>query len=295
MDKIQENIADGQEMANRGLDLFLKYGLDAISAIAILIAGWMIGKWISNKIASNKKMDQTLSGFIGKIARYGVVALTVLMVLGQFGIETASLLAVLGTAGLAIGLALQGTLGNVAAGVFLLFVRPFNVGDFITAGGVSGTVKNLGLFGTELATGDNVFIYVPNSQLTSGDIQNFSRNKTRRVDFVVGISYDDDMDKAMKTIEAVIKNDKRVLKSKGKEHVIKVSNLGDFTVDITVRVWCAASDYWGVKFDFTKGFKEAFDKNGISFPFPTSTVEMLPAKDEAPAPKKKAATKKKVA
>jgi len=268
--------------------LFTVWGMRVISALFILIAGWAIGAWLQKTITSIKKLDGTLKSFLGGLAKYTVLAVAIVTVLGQFGVQTASLLAVLGAAGLAIGLALQGTLSNVAAGVMMLLLRPFNVGDYINTGSVEGTVKSLGLFGTELATADNVYIFAPNSAVWNSAIRNFSRNTQRRIDLPFGISYGDDIEKAMKIIQKVLDADKRLIDTKGKEPLIVVDNLGDSSVDIKVRVWMNAGDYWAVKWDLTKAVKEALDKGGITIPFPTRTLEMV-ADEEAAKPKAKKA------
>ena len=176
-------------------------------------------------------------------------------------------------AGLAIGLALQGTLSNVAAGVMMLILRPFNVGDYIEFNGHGGTVKTLGLFGCELNTPDNIYIYAPNSTIWASDIYNYSRNTQRRQDIAVGISYNDDINKAFKTIEKVLKADKRLVTSSGKTPEVMVANMGESSIDLKVRVWSKTSDYWNVQWDLTKAIKEALDKDGISIPFPTRTIE----------------------
>jgi len=179
------------------MELGITWGMRLISAIAILIVGWIAGNWCKRRISSLKKLDKTLSSFLGNFAKYAIMAVALVAVLGQFGIQTASLLAVLGAAGLAIGLALQGTLSNVAAGVMMLIIRPFNIGDYIESGSIGGTVTSLGLFGVELTTPDNKYIYAPNGQIWSSEIVNYSRNKRRRQDIIVGISYDDDINKAI--------------------------------------------------------------------------------------------------
>lgn len=270
------------------MDVFLDIAMRALIGALILAAGWMLGNWVNKTIQSIKKLDGTLRSFLGGLAKYAVFALAIVTVLGQFGVQTASLLAVLGAAGLAIGLALQGTLSNVSAGVMLLILRPFNVGDFITAGGVSGTVKTLGLFATEMATPDNIFIFVPNSQLWNTDIQNFSRNDVRRQDILVGISYNDDIEKAFKTIDGALAKDKRILTEADRAPQIMVTNLGESSVDITVRFWSKSSDFWSLKIDTTKAVKEALDKAGITIPFPTRTLEMHDV-SAAKGAKKKAA------
>ena len=265
---------DMQSTVESLLPLFVAHGLSLIGAIVILIAGfWFAGraKTLTQRVLTKPLGgDQMLLGFFGSIVRYLVIIVTILAVLAQFGIETTSLIAVLGTAGLAIGLALQGTLSSVAAGVMLLVFRPFQAGHFVELGGVSGTVKNLGLFTTELATGDNVQIILPNAQVWGQVLKNYSAHATRRVDFTFGISYGDDINKAMSIIGEVIAADSRCHKDPAP--LIAVQGLGDSSVDLVVRVWCAGSDYWAVKFDLTKAVKEAFDAGGVSIPFPTQTI-----------------------
>ena len=194
----------------------------------------------------------------------------------QCGIETTSLIAVFGAAGLAIGLALQGTLSNVAAGVMLLIFRPFKVGDFVEAGGTAGTVKGITLFVSELATPDNVQILVPNSQVWGTIVKNYSHHETRRVDLVMGIDYADDIDKAQTVVERVVKADSRVLADPAP--MVVVGNLGESSVDLTIRVWCQSGDYWPLKFDLTKTLKQEFDKEQLSIPFPQQTVHMIQTK-----------------
>lgn len=272
------------------MDYFIAIATNTIIAAVVLAAGWFLGNKAKELIKNIEKLDDTLKTFLGGAAKYFIFALSGLIVLQQFGVETASLLAVLATAGLAIGLALQGTLSNVAAGVMLLMLRPFNVGDFISAGNVKGTVKSLSLFATEVATVDNIYVFVPNSQLWNTEIENFTRNTTRRQDIVFGISYNDDINKAFKTIEKAIAKEDRISQTKGKEPQIMVTNLGASSVDITLRVWSSTSDVFGLKIDVIKSVKEALDKDGISIPFPTRTIEMIqPETQTKAAPKKKAA------
>jgi len=254
------------------IEMGITWGMRILSAIAILIAGWVGGSWISKRIKNAKKLDPTISSFLGGFAKYAILAVAFIAVLGQFGVQTASLLAVLGAAGLAIGLALQGTLSNVAAGTMMLILRPFKVGDYIEFGSMGGTVQALGLFGTELATIDNKYVFAPNSSIWGTEITNYSRNKQRRQDITVGISYNDDINKAFKTIERVIKKEKRLVDTKGKEPLIAVEAMNASSVDIKVRVWTKTEDFFAVQWDLLKAFKEALDEDGITIPFPTTTM-----------------------
>lgn len=266
------------------------WGMRLLSAILILIAGWVIGQWLSRSIKRIHKLDDTLKSFLGGLVKYAVFTIAIVTVLGQFGVQTASLIAVLGAASLAIGLALQGTLTNVASGVMLLILRPFNVGDFIEAGGVAGSVKTLGLFGTELSTPDNVFIFAPNSHIWNSEIKNYSRNTQRRQDIIVGISYKDDIDKAFGVIQKTLAADERIItKTKGKEPEVMVNAMAASSVDITVRIWSKSSDYWALRFDLNKALKEALDENGLTIPFPTQTVEMVQIMQDEEPQKKSAA------
>lgn len=255
----------------------IQIGTDVIAAIIILIVGfWIAGALQSvarRSLAKVERIDEMLAGFFASIVRYTIIAITLIAVLGQFGIETTSLVALIGAAGLAIGLALQGTLGNIAAGVMLLLFRPFKNGDYVEVAGHAGTVKHLGLFTTELATPDNVQIVIPNGDVWGSSLKNYSAHPTRRVDFVFGIGYGDNIDKAMSIILDAVRADKRILADP--EPFLVCSNLGASSVDLTLRVWTASADYWAVKFDLTKAIKEAFDAGGIVIPYQTLTVEQV--------------------
>ncbi len=268
-----------EDAMKEGMSLLTTYGLKVIGAILILIVGKMVANWVQKRVAAwlsrSGKFDETLQGFLSNLARYVVLIATFLAVLGQFGIETTSLIAVLGAASLAIGLALQGTLSNVAAGVMLLVFRPFKAGDFVETAGIAGSVKSITLFITELATPDNVQILVPNSQVWGAIVKNYSHHSTRRVDFVLGIDYGDDIDKAQSVVQEVVKADSRVLADPAP--MVVVGNLGESSVDLTIRVWCQAGDYWPVKFDLTKTFKQRFDAEKLSIPFPQRTIHMVKA------------------
>lgn len=270
-----------EENADKYMDMIVElgttYGLNLVFAIITLIIGMMIAGWVKRLVlklcAKSKTIDDTLGVFFSSIARYIVIIFTILAVLGRFGVETASLIAILGAASLAIGLALQGTLSNVAAGVMLLIFRPFKVGEFIDAAGHAGSVKQLGLFVTEMATGDNVKIIIPNGQIWGSSIKNFSANENRRVDLVIGIGYDDDIDKAIAEIGSVIDADDRVLKSP--EAAIFVGELGASSVDIVVRAWTISGNYWPLKAALTKNIKHRFDEKEISFPYPQQDVHIV--------------------
>jgi len=220
-------------------------------------------------------LDEMLIGFLATLSKYVTIIVTILIVLDQFGVETTSLIALLGAAGLAIGLALQGTLSNVAAGVMILFLRPFKIGHYIEAGGQGGTVKAVSLFTTELATPDNVQITLPNSQVWGSAIKNYSAHPTRRVDLLIGIAYEDDITHAMSVIEALAKSDPRIKTDPAA--VLAVGDLADSSVNLIVRVWVDVADYWGVKWDLTKQIKETFDKEGISIPYPQQVVHHVTA------------------
>jgi small conductance mechanosensitive channel len=252
------------------------YGLNVVGAIIILIVGYIAAGWAakmtSSALSKSEKVDDTIRHFVSSLVRYGVIIFTVLAVLNRFGVETTSFIAVLGAAGLAIGLAFQGTLSNISAGFMLLLFRPFRVGQFIEAAGQSGTVESITLFITELNTADNVHIIIPNSQLWGAAVKNYSHNATRRVDINVGIGYGDDIGKALQVLKDLVSADSRV--NADPAPMVITTGLGDSSVDLQIRVWCAASDYWPVKFDLTRQVKESLDGAEIEIPFPQRVVHM---------------------
>ncbi|PCJ34876.1 MAG: mechanosensitive ion channel protein MscS [Alphaproteobacteria bacterium] len=265
------------EYTDMAMGFAMTYGMNFLGALLILIIGWIVAGWakrvVTRILSKSSKIDSTLTSFLSSGLRYIILIFTVIAVLGKFGVQTASLIAIVGAASLAIGLALQGTLSNVAAGVMLLIFRPFKIGDFINAAGHAGSVKNLGLFVTEMATGDNVQIIVPNSQIWGASIQNYSAHDTRRVDLMIGIGYDDNIDNAIAEIGAVIEADDRSLKSP--ETSIFVGELADSSVNIVVRVWTKSGDYWPLKAALTKNIKHKFDEKGISFPYPQQDIHIV--------------------
>lgn len=252
------------------VDLGLEYGLSLVSAILILIAGYVLAGWVSRTIRHRleriKRFDKTLIPVLSQIARYGILVFTVILVLAEFGIQTASIITVLGAAGLAIGFALQGTLQNVAAGLMLLFLRPFKIGDFIETAAGSGTVDEIGMFMTLMRTPQGLFVAVPNSKIWSDSITNYSKLPNRRIDLVVGISYDDDIDKARALILDLAKAKDGVLQEPAP--VVNVTNLGDSSVDLELRVWTKRSDYWAARWGLIRDVKYALDEAGISIPYP---------------------------
>ena len=257
--------------------LLTTYGLSVLGGFVVLIIGWTLAGWagrgVDRGLGKVERIDATLRSFLASATRYVILVLTVLAVLSEFGVQTASLITVFGAASLAIGLALQGTLSNLAAGVMLLFFRPFHVGDYVEAGGHAGTVKAIDLFMTEFATPDNVRILVPNGNIWGGAVVNYSHHATRRVDLLIGIDYGDDIDKAFETIRGVIGAEGRI--HADPEPMVVVGELADNSVNIIIRVWCDAGNYWPLKFDMTKAIKEALDKAGISIPFPQRVVHMV--------------------
>ncbi|AVX05238.1 small-conductance mechanosensitive channel [Maritalea myrionectae] len=256
-------------------EMAMGYGpivFNAIKALIILIVGWIVAGAVSGlvrkNVAANPRIDDTIGNFAAAIVKWVILLMVLIAVLGLFGIEATSLVAVMGAATLAIGLALQGTLSDLAAGFMLIIFRPYKNGQFVDVAGTAGTVVDINLFVTELVTPDNVQIIIPNGQAWGAIITNYSHHKTRRCDLTFGIDYGDDADKAMKIIEDVAKADGRVLETP--EPWFRVTNLGDSSVDITARLWCNTADYWNLKFAMTKAVKEAFDKEGISIPYPHS-------------------------
>jgi len=252
------------------------YGIKVIGAIIILILGRIaagIGRNVVKKVLEKSKTDPAVVSFVGSMIYFLILIFAVLAALAKFGIQTASFVAILGAAAFAIGFALQGSLANFAAGVLILVLRPFKVGDYIDGAGVGGTVKDIQLFTTVLATPDNIKILVPNGKLFGDTIKNFSGFDTRRVDFVIGIGYTSDIQKAYDVLMSLIKEDTRILSDPPTN--IAVSELADSSVNFVVRPWVKRSDYWDVKFDLTRKIKEAFDENGIEIPFPQQVVHML--------------------
>lgn len=253
--------------------------MEIVGAFAVLVIGLLVARlvsrWVERALTRSPRFDPTVANFLSNVVKYALWALVLVTVLTQFGVETTSILAALGGMALAIGLALQGTLSNVASGVMILVQKPFKVGEAITAGSVTGTVQQIGLFTTELKQFDGLFVMVPNSQLWNQAIVNFHRHPIRRFELVVGIAYGDSMEQARKELLDIAAADERVLDDP--EPVSFVSSLDDSSVGIGLRVWCQTGDFAGVGWALTEKAKARFDDVGISIPFPQREVTQKPA------------------
>ncbi len=251
------------------------FGIDLITAILI----FLVGKWVANMLAKGVRtamnradVDATLTTFVSNLVRMSMLVFVVIAAITQLGVPSAQFVAVVGAAGLAVGLALQGSLSNFAAGVLIVAFRPYKVGDYVDAAGVNGTVESVQILTTILKTPDNKQIIVPNSQIMGSIITNFSAHSTRRVDMVVGVSYSDDLDKVKAILEEMVAAEERILDDPA--CTIAVSELADSSVNFVLRPWVNAADYWAVKFDMTEAIKKRFDQEGISIPFPQQDVHV---------------------
>ena len=267
------------DLLNQAVGLAGQFGLDLVGALVLLIAGWIVAGWtrrgVRRVVDRVPHLDETLKPVIASVARYGILILVVIAILAQFGVQTTSIIAVLATAGLAIGLALQGTLQNIAAGIMLLFLRPFRIGDYIDAEGLAGTIDEIGLFTTNMHTYDGVYLQVPNAHLWNHAIRNYSRLPTRRLDIVVGISYADDIDKTQAALMDLLENDTRVHGDPAPE--VMVMELAESSVNLNLRCWTDAGNYWSLRFDLTKAAKQRLDAEGITIPFPQRDVHLYQA------------------
>jgi small conductance mechanosensitive channel len=255
------------------LDIIAKWGISVLGAIAILIAGRIvagIGRTVVRRVMKKARSDESLIKFVGILIYYLIIIFAVIAALAKFGVQTASFVAVLGAAGFAIGFALQGSLSNFASGVMILAFRPFKVGDYVSAAGVAGSIKEIGLFATTLATPDNVKIIVPNGKIYGDTIQNYSAYDIRRVDWSIGIGYGSSIERAKQILHQILGGERRVLQDPAS--MIAVSELADSSVNLVMRAWVKKEDYWDVKFDLTRKVKEEFDKNDIEIPFPQQVV-----------------------
>ena len=262
-------------LQDKGVDLGIDFGIKVATALAIFLIGKFLIRLVVRaigKVMQKQAVDKTLETFICNLVRISLMVVVVIAAIGALGIQTTSFIAIFGAAGLAVGLALQGSLSNFASGVLIVLFRPYRVGDFIEAAGIAGSVEQVQILTTILKTGDNKQIIVPNSQIMDSIITNYSANDTRRVDMVIGVSYDDDLDKVRKTLEELLAAEDRILADPAP--LIAVSALADSSVNFIVRPWVNSADYWGVMFDMTEAIKKRFDTEGISFPFPQQDVHL---------------------
>ncbi len=265
-----------QQAADTAVALMSNWGLQVLGALAVLLVGrWVAGlvRRLVRRAMVNANVDESLIPFFCSLAYYVVLIVVGIAVLELFGIETTSLIAVLGAAGLAVGLALQGTLSNFAAGVMLLGFRPFRVGDYVEVAGSAGSVAEIGIFSTSLNTTDNVRVTIPNSAVYGEVIRNYSANEIRRVDLVMGISYGDDIARAIEIIRNVLEGDERVLTDPSPQ--IAVSELADSSVNLVVRPWCQGAQYWNLRFDLTRALKEELEAGGCAIPFPQRDLHVV--------------------
>ena len=255
-------------------DGIIKFGYKIILFLVIFYVGKIISKLLANLTykAMKRKSEETVSLFVKNLVYYTLFILVIIAALAKIGIQTSSFMAIVGAAGLAIGLALQGSLSNFAAGFLLIVFKPFKVGDVVEVAGKTGGVESIQIFTTTLKTPDNKTIIIPNSAITGGTIVNFSQKTTRRVDLTIGVSYDDDIKKVQDTLHKIISEDKRVLSEPAP--FVRVAELADSSVNFAVRVWVNSADYWGVYFDLLEKIKVTFDNEKISFPYPQQDVHL---------------------
>ncbi|MBT5874247.1 MAG: mechanosensitive ion channel [Candidatus Latescibacteria bacterium] len=269
-----------EDLIPNAKELVGTFGITIVVSIVILIVGRIMAGILSSivkRMLTRSKVEETLVKFAGNLTYYFLIAFVVLAAIANLGVQTTSFIAVLGAAGLAIGLALQGSLSNFASGVLLIMFRPFKVGDYVEAAGTAGVIEDLQIFTTTLKTPDNKKVIIPNSNITGGTITNYSANETRRVDLTAGIGYGDDIDKAKAALNEVLASDERILKDP--EWTVAVVEMGDSSVNFVVRPWVKTADYWGVYFDITEAIKKRFDADGISIPFPQRDVHVYEHKD----------------
>ncbi len=269
------NVDNAQQILTRLYEYLMEYGLKIVGALIIFFVGRWIARLLSTlagKAMTKAKMDETLVRFIKDLCYVALLAFVIIAALAKIGIQTGSFIALIGAAGLAVGLALQGSLANFASGVLMLIFKPIRIGDYVEAGGAAGSVAEIGIFTTILNSPDNVRIIVPNAQVMGGNIKNYTVNGTRRVDLVIGVGYEDDLKKAQKAIEKVLAADERILPEPAT--VVAVSELADSSVNFVVRPWVKSSDYWPTYFDLTAKIKVALENDGLTIPFPQCDVHI---------------------
>jgi small conductance mechanosensitive channel len=264
-----------EELFSTAIELTSAWGLKVLGALTVLVVGRIacgILRRATRRALTRASLYPSLVPFVSNLVYYASGAVVIIAVLNLFGIQTASVIAVLGAASLAIGLAMQGTLSNFSAGVMLLVFRPFRIGDFVDVAGNSGTVQEIGIFSTVLHTVDNVKVMIPNSNIYGGTVKNYSANEKRRNDLVIGISYDDDIALAIEAVRSVLASDSRVLADP--ESLVAVSELADSSVNLVIRAWCTTENYWPLRFDLNRHLKEAIEAAGCTIPFPQRDVHV---------------------
>lgn len=264
----------------RNQALLLSYAVNIVAAIAIIIVGMIVARLVSNavnRVMRARQIDATVADFLSAMLRYAIIAFTLIAALGRVGVQTASVIAVLGAAGLAVGLALQGSLSNLAAGVLLVMFRPFRAGEYVDLGGVAGTVLNVQIFSTTMRTVDGKIVVIPNGKIIAGNIINFSREPVRRNEFIIGVAYDSDIDKVKQLLTNIIQSDERIIKDR--EMTVRLNELGPSAMNFVVRTWSKSSDLQNVYWDVLERVKRDFDANGISFPFPQMDVNFKRVKE----------------
>lgn len=260
---------------NNNQGLIIEYGLNIVSAIATILIGMLFARIISNsfhKVLTKRKLDSTIVDFVSHMVKYVIVAFVVIAALSRIGVQTTSFIALIGAAGLAVGLALQGSLSNFASGVLIIVLRPFKAGEYIEAAGIAGSVESVQIFATTLVTVDNKFVVVPNSAILGGNIVNYSRKATRRIDLTIGVSYNANLQQTKAVLEKVVTANALVLKDPGVQ--VAVAELGDSSVNFVVRPWVNSADYWNVRFELMEAIKDALDAESIEIPFPQMDVHM---------------------
>jgi small conductance mechanosensitive channel len=262
-------------------EILAVYGLKVLAAIVVLVIGRWVARLLRNvvqRMMTRAQADAALVSFVGHLTYVALLTFVIIAALNQIGIQTASFIAVIGAAGLAIGLALQGSLANFAAGVLMLVFRPFKAGDYIEGAGVAGTVEAIQIFTTNLKTPDNRKIIVPNAKLTGDNIVNYSAKDMRRMDMIVGVSYDDDYDKVKEVLEDIVAKESRILEDPAVK--IGIMEFADSSVNFVFRPWVKTAEYWDVYFDLNETIKKRFDEEGISIPFPQRDVHVFEQKED---------------
>ena len=282
VEAISERLENGADVVENGVQwvndnqgLLIEYGLNIVGAILTLVIGLWVARIIErtfHKILTKRQLDSTIVDFVSHMVKYVIIAFVMIAALGKIGVQTTSFIALLGAAGLAIGLALQGSLSNFASGVLIIVLRPFKSGEYIEAAGIAGSVESVQIFATTLTTPDNKFVVVPNSAILGGNIVNYSRKPTRRIDLTIGVSYDANLQQTKAVLEKVLSTHEKILKSP--EMQVAVAELGDSSVNFVVRPWVNSADYWTVRFELMEQIKDALDAENIEIPFPQMDVHV---------------------